>query len=84
MPDEDFICPNCGAEVPARAKACPECGADEKTGWGDETLHEEDPADFDYEEWKRSEGIGKPTGRQICMWVVAGVMLVLFILLMLR
>ena len=28
-------CPNCGAEVPPRAKSCPECGADEATGWND-------------------------------------------------
>src|ERR1041384_1119375 len=30
------ICPNCGAEVPRQAKACPECGSDEKTGWSEE------------------------------------------------
>ena len=30
------ICPNCGAEVPPKAKACPECGADEATGWSEE------------------------------------------------
>ena len=34
MPPE--ICPNCGAEVPPKARACPECGADEKTGWSEE------------------------------------------------
>ena len=27
------ICPNCEAEVPAGARACPACGADEETGW---------------------------------------------------
>ena len=32
-PDE---CPVCGAIVPSRARACPECGADEKTGWDEE------------------------------------------------
>lgn len=30
------ICPTCGAEVPARALACPECGADHATGWNEE------------------------------------------------
>lgn len=30
-------CPNCGEEVPAGAPVCPGCGADEHTGWGDET-----------------------------------------------
>ncbi len=29
-PDE---CANCGAAIPRHAKACPECGADERTGW---------------------------------------------------
>ena len=29
------VCPNCGAEVPRKAKACPECGSDEKTGWSE-------------------------------------------------
>jgi predicted nucleic acid-binding Zn ribbon protein len=26
-------CPVCGAEVPPGARACPDCGADERTGW---------------------------------------------------
>lgn len=29
-PDE---CANCGAPIPRHAKACPGCGADERTGW---------------------------------------------------
>ena len=29
-------CPNCGTAVPAQAVACPECGADEDTGWSDD------------------------------------------------
>jgi hypothetical protein len=28
-----MICPNCGAEVPPCARACRECGSDERTGW---------------------------------------------------
>lgn len=36
-PDE---CAHCGAAIPAHAKACPECGADERTGW-----READPYD---------------------------------------
>ena len=42
----------CGAEVPAGAAACPECGSDETTGWSDQTIYDgtgiEDPDDFDY------------------------------------
>jgi hypothetical protein len=26
-------CANCGADIPRSARACPECGADERTGW---------------------------------------------------
>ena len=30
-----FTCPICGADVPIKARACPECGSDEKTGWSE-------------------------------------------------
>ena len=57
--DGSFNCPNCGAEVPARATVCPECGSDEKTGWSADTVYDgtgiEDPAEFDYENWRRQE-----------------------------
>ena len=33
------VCPNCEAEVPAGARACPECGADESTGWSPGAQH---------------------------------------------
>lgn len=26
-------CANCGTAIPRTARACPECGADERTGW---------------------------------------------------
>ncbi len=36
-PDE---CANCGARIPRGAKACPECGADEKTGWRETSIYD--------------------------------------------
>lgn len=30
-------CPVCGEDVPRNAKACPGCGADERSGWNEET-----------------------------------------------
>jgi predicted nucleic acid-binding Zn ribbon protein len=82
--DEPFICPNCGAEVPAKARACPECGADEKTGWSDDTIYDgtgiEDPDEFNYEDWKRREVDGRGprrTGKQRFWWIVAVLILAL-------
>lgn len=36
-----FVCPNCGAEVPWGALACPECGSDEETGWSEEATYQD-------------------------------------------
>lgn len=36
-PDE---CANCGADIPPRAKSCPECGADEQTGWRETDIYD--------------------------------------------
>ena len=33
-------CANCGAEIPPHAKACPECGADERTGWREASVYD--------------------------------------------
>jgi predicted RNA-binding Zn-ribbon protein involved in translation (DUF1610 family) len=38
-PREPFICPNCGADVPAKALSCPNCGSDEETGWSEEARY---------------------------------------------
>ena len=32
-----FECPVCGESVPRGAKACPGCGADEHSGWDEES-----------------------------------------------
>ena len=31
-----FPCPVCGEDVPDKAKACPHCGACDKSGWNEE------------------------------------------------
>jgi zinc ribbon protein len=80
------ICPNCGAEVPPRAKACPECGSDEKTGWS-ERAHADHlglpDEEFDYDEYvKREFGPSKPKPQGIAWywWLVAIGLLLLFAL----
>jgi len=90
MSHDEIICPVCGASVPAKARACPECGADEKTGWSRDTIYDatdiDDPEEFDYEDWKRREVEGlapRRTKRQWFWWgmaiVVLAVLLWLFV-----
>lgn len=82
------ICPNCGADVPRNAKACPECGSCEETGWSEEaaTSGLDLPSDdFDYEDFVAREfGEGKPKGRSKALfWYFIGVLvLVVFLLLL--
>ena len=79
------ICPNCGAEVPRGARACPECGSDEQTGWSEEarTSGLSPPDDnFDYDDFVKQEfGNQSPVPRGVhwFWWVIgiAGVMLFL-------
>jgi len=33
-------CANCGAAIPPGARACPECGADERTGWREGSVYD--------------------------------------------
>jgi len=39
MPAPDH-CANCGAAIPPKARACPECGADERTGWAEQSIYD--------------------------------------------
>ncbi|HMC28416.1 MAG TPA: zinc ribbon domain-containing protein [Verrucomicrobiae bacterium] len=80
------ICPNCGAEVPPRAKACPECGSDEHTGWSEKaaTDHLDLPdEEFDYDEFVKRE-FGQKKSRALpksLLWVIVALaLLIAFIL----
>jgi hypothetical protein len=75
------ICPNCGAEVPPNAQACPECGSDEQTGWSEaaETGGLDLPdQNFDYNDFvKREFGGETPVPRGIhWLWWLIGLLLV--------
>jgi hypothetical protein len=81
-------CPNCGANVPRRARACPECGSDESTGWSDrastQSLGLPDDDEFDYDEFTRREfGQPKRSAKKTFWWVVALVLLILTVLALL-
>jgi len=72
-------CPNCGAAVPPNARACPECGSDESTGWSESADQDRLglPSDeFDYDEFVRNEfGAPKksirPRGISLFWWITA-------------
>ena len=73
------VCPNCGAEVPPKAKACPECGSDEQTGWAEQASYDNlDLPDekFAYNKFVEKEfGNAKPIPRGIhWFWWLVGVL----------
>ncbi len=81
------ICPNCGAEVPRGAKACPECGSDEQTGWSDEAHASRldlPNQEFDYNDFVRKEFAAPspvPRGLRWWWWLVGILVLVGLLLL---
>ncbi|MFH1477262.1 MAG: zinc-ribbon domain-containing protein [Verrucomicrobiota bacterium] len=81
------ICPVCGAEVPSTAHACPECGADNTTGWNEDHAVYDGlnlPDDeFDYDEFinKEFNGKGKPVKKRLQWLCIIGFALVLIALI---
>jgi len=79
------VCPVCGEDVPRNARACPECGADEKSGWREDAEHYDGidlPEEFDYDEFTQRE-FGrppKPPGISVGWWVTAIVVVALTLL----
>ena len=89
MPPE--ICPNCGAEVLAKARTCPECGADEHSGWSEKAQAQRlglPDDEFDYSEFVREEFGGatriRPRGISWFWWVTAVVLLLALVAWLLR
>jgi uncharacterized membrane protein YvbJ len=83
MSAQEGYCPNCGAEVPPDAKACPECGSCEETGWSDQAKYERIDVDyddaFDYESFVDEEFGGGKTRRKSPMqwiWAIVAILLI--------
>ena len=82
-------CPHGGADVPRHARACPECGADEQTGWSD-AAHAENlgipDENFDYEKFVKEEfgAAPKPRGLHWIWWLTALLLVVLFVFFFFR
>ena len=84
------VCPNCGAEIPRHASACPECGSDEKTGWS-ERAHADNlglpDEKFDYDEFVKEEfgtGRAKPRGIHWLWWLTALLLVLAFLFFVFR
>ena len=72
------ICPNCGADVPPKARACPECGADDETGWSERAAAQRlgiPDDEFNYDEFVKEEFNGAKQSKRPTMgwfwWVIA-------------
>jgi hypothetical protein len=70
------VCPICGEDVPSGALACPECGADHNSGWGEDVAYDAldlPDEDFDYDEFVREEfgSSLKPAGVKTIWWITA-------------
>lgn len=77
-------CANCGASIPRSAKACPECGADERTGWRESSHY--DGLDLPDEAWQDDPASTKPgpaslrvNGVAWYWWLVGALLLAIII-----
>jgi hypothetical protein len=76
------VCPVCGEDVPRSALACPACGADHNSGWGQdaETYEALDlpDEDFNYDEFVHKEfgSSFKPAGMKTIWWITAILILI--------
>lgn len=77
-PTPEF-CPNCGAEVPERASACPECGSCAETGWSEKARYDAldlpDP-EFDYQDFvDREFNPSRKLSKNKWLWVAVALLL---------
>jgi len=59
-------CAQCGGTIPPRAKACPECGADERTGWRETSVY--DGLDLPDEGGDAASAHGSDGKRRLLPW----------------
>ena len=76
-------CANCGASIPRNAKACPECGADERTGWREMSVYDDldlpEPASSGEENAEKKPQTPRVNGVPWYWWCVGAVLLLLLV-----
>jgi hypothetical protein len=72
-------CAVCGTALPRDARACPECGADERTGWRDASLY--DGLDLPDAAFEGDESPPRPPLRRTLPWYWMAVGLVMLVAL---
>lgn len=78
-------CPVCGAAVPRGAKACPECGADERSGWNEDATRY-DGLDLPDSAFAAEGDSSNPPGRRApnnlsWLWWLVGIGLIALLIL---
>ena len=87
MNTDDMIhCPYCGESIKRDAKACPNCGSDEMTGWsefsymdGIDTVDEEE-----YDEIYENEFSEVRSRMPVKQIIIASLLLVVFLILLIQ
>jgi len=79
------VCPVCGEDVPPRSLACPECGADERSGWREDAYAYDGldlpDEEFDYDAFVKREFEGKDAAdRPKTLWWIVGILLFIVML----
>ena len=76
------VCPVCGEDVPSRALACPECGADHNSGWRKGAMDADGldlpESEFDYDDFVENEfgTVHERSGLKWIWWITAVILLV--------
>ena len=73
-------CPVCGEAVPRGARACPGCGADERSGWNEEATRYDDLdlPDAAYDDEHAHIPVRRPTSNKL--WLVVTVLVLLAVI----
>jgi uncharacterized membrane protein YvbJ len=86
-PQPPEVCPVCGEDVPRGVLACPECGADHKSGWkeaGDVYDGLDLPGDeFDYDNFVQQE-FGSRSRLKAVWWITAVLLLIFLVAIYFR